>query len=84
MRSWIFLGVSVLITFLLLQQSDKLGDAMLFLEDFGMPSDADLATYASQIFYYFALLVGLIHVVKRFKERQKKKMEAEKQEDKES
>jgi flagellar biogenesis protein FliO len=52
-----------------LKDSAKLDDLITYWQNFVMPSADELALYASQAFYYLAMLVGLLYLVKKFRNK---------------
>jgi flagellar biogenesis protein FliO len=69
MSSLIFLCLSIAVSVFLLKDSAKLDDLITYWQNFVMPSTEELALYASQVFYYLAMLAGLIYLVKKFRNK---------------
>lgn len=72
MRNLIFLILSSAFTLYILIDTGKLNDLLANWSDEPLPTKDDLALYASQGFYYLAMLVGVIYVVRKFREKYNK------------
>ncbi len=67
MRNWAFIIVSIAFTFYILIDTGKLDDLLLQWSESPLPNSDDLILWISQGFYYLAMLIGVIYVVRKFK-----------------
>jgi hypothetical protein len=73
-RSWIFLIACIAFTFYIIQGNGKLDELLAYWSgDEALPTSEELVVYISQGFYYLALLIGLVYVVRKFKRRHNEK-----------
>lgn len=67
MRNWAFIIASIAFTLYILIDTGKLDDLLLQWSESPLPNSDDLILWISQGFYYLAMLIGVIYVVRKFK-----------------
>lgn len=72
MRNWAFIIASIAFTLYILIDTGKLDDLLLQWSESPLPNSDDLILWISQGFYYLAMLIGVIYVVRKFKAKHNK------------
>jgi hypothetical protein len=72
MRNLVFIVLSSLFTLYVLIDTGKLDHLLANWRESPLPTQDDLTLYASQGFYYLAMLVGVIYVVRKFRAKYNK------------
>jgi hypothetical protein len=71
-RNWAFIIASIAFTLYILIDTGKLDDLLLQWSESPLPNSDDLILWISQGFYYLAMLIGVIYVVRKFKAKHNK------------
>jgi hypothetical protein len=71
-KNWGFLVISIVFTGYILTSTGKLNDLLSQWQDKPLPDGDQLALWASQGFYYLTMLIGVIYLVKKFKNKHNK------------
>lgn len=72
MRNLLFIVLCSLFTLYILIDTGKLAHLLARWSESPLLTQDDLALYASQGFYYLAMLVGVIYVVRKFRAKYNK------------
>ncbi|MBL4828515.1 MAG: hypothetical protein JKY55_01265 [Aliivibrio sp.] len=67
MKNWLFLLVCIASTVWMVFDSGKSDQVLSMFQGLTLPSTNDLMEYLGQGFYYVTLLIGLVHLGRKFK-----------------
>lgn len=72
MRNWAFIIASTVFTLYILVDTGKLDDLLVQWSENPLPTNDELVLWISQGFYYLAMLIGVIYVVRKFRAKYNK------------